>query len=88
MQHKINFQPPKKLVSLKSRLAGSGSSKPVDVEVNRSLKVGDTVLHEKFGQGHISFIEGAWPEAKATILFSDAGEKKLLLKFAKLALIS
>ncbi len=85
--HKVNFQPPKKLVSLNSRLAGQ-NAKPVDVEVNRALKVGDQVLHEKFGQGNISFIEGVWPESKATITFANVGEKKLLLKFAKLNLVN
>ncbi|MGZ3882907.1 MAG: ATP-dependent helicase, partial [Bacteroidia bacterium] len=80
---KINFQPPRKLVSLNSRLAGQ-STKPVDVEMNRSLKPGDLVLHEKFGQGTITFIEGVWPEAKASINFTNAGEKKLLLKYARL----
>lgn len=80
---KINFQPPKKLVSLNSRL-GAPSTKPVNLESNRSLKPGDLVMHEKFGQGKITFIEGVWPEAKATIDFANAGEKKLLLKYARL----
>lgn len=82
----INFQPAKKLVSLSSRLSNSttNSSKPVDTEANKTLRPGDMVLHEKFGQGTISDIEGNWPESKATIKFANAGEKKLLLKFAKL----
>lgn len=83
---KINFQPQKKLISLKSRLATQPVT-PVNTEVNQSLKVGDAVMHEKFGQGKITFIEGLWPETKATIVFSSAGEKKLLLKYAKLSLV-
>jgi DNA helicase-2/ATP-dependent DNA helicase PcrA len=43
-------------------------------------------MHEKFGQGKITDIEGNWPETKATIAFTNAGEKKLLLKYAKLIL--
>lgn len=83
---KINFQPAKKLVSLTSRL-GTTTSKPIDVEVNRALKEGDIVTHEKFGQGTITQMEGHWPETKATIQFLNAGEKKLLLKYAKLSLV-
>jgi DNA helicase-2/ATP-dependent DNA helicase PcrA len=81
----INFQPAKKLVSLNSRTINQ-SSKPIDFEANKALKPGDIVMHEKFGQGRITDIEGNWPETKATIAFTNAGEKKLLLKYAKLIL--
>jgi DNA helicase-2/ATP-dependent DNA helicase PcrA len=84
---KINFQPAKKLISLNSRLANQTPGKPIDTDVNRALKLGDVVLHEKFGQGQITDIEGTWPESKATINFMGAGEKKLLLKYAKLSLV-
>lgn len=84
---KINFQPPKNLISLNSRLAKQALTKPVDTEGNKALKIGDVVLHEKFGQGQITDIEGAWPESKATINFMNTGEKKLLLKYAKLNLV-
>lgn len=81
----INFQPAKKLVSLNSRLMNNPAPTPIDTDLNRSLQNGDVVFHEKFGQGTITLIEGHWPESKATIKFAAAGEKKLLLKFAKLA---
>lgn len=81
---KINYQPTKNLISLNSRLAKQAATKPVDTEGNKALKTGDIVLHEKFGQGQILDIEGAWPESKATINFMNTGEKKLLLKYAKL----
>lgn len=87
-EQKINFQPQKNLISLNSRLAKQATtSKPVDAELNKSLKIGDVVAHEKFGQGQILDIEGSWPESKATINFIQAGEKKLLLKYAKLNLV-
>lgn len=82
----INFQPAKKLMSLNSRIINT-PPKPIDTEFNKSLQTGDTVFHDKFGQGTINEIEGKWPESKATILFIHAGEKKLLLKFAKLSRI-
>jgi DNA helicase-2/ATP-dependent DNA helicase PcrA len=81
----INFNPPtKKLVSLKSQL-NSSNSKPVDINFNQNLKVNDVVLHEKFGRGQITILEGKWPETKATIQFENNGVKNLLLKFARLA---
>lgn len=73
---------PKKLIRLNSGL--SKSFTPVDTGLNKSLMAGDTVLHEKFGRGKISHIEGIWPETKATIFFEKDGNKSLLLKFAKL----
>ncbi len=84
---KINFQPPKNLISLNSRLAKQALSQPINTEGNKLLKIGDVVAHEKFGQGQITDIEGAWPESKATINFMNTGEKKLLLKYAKLSLV-
>jgi len=56
----------------------------VDVALNQSLVTGDLVFHEKFGGGKIINLEGRWPETKATIHFDKAGDKSLLLKFAKL----
>jgi DNA helicase-2/ATP-dependent DNA helicase PcrA len=83
----INFNPPqKKLVSLKSQL-NTPSSKPVDINLNQNLQVNDFVLHEKFGKGQITILEGKWPETKATIQFENNGSKALLLKFARLARI-
>ena len=83
----ISFNPPqKKLISLKSNL-NSTPSKPVDISLNQSLQLNDFVLHEKFGRGQITILEGKWPETKATIQFEGSGTKALLLKFARLAKI-
>jgi len=80
----INFNPkPKKLISINSRLSTSAFA-PVDSGLNRSLRQGDLVMHEKFGRGQITFLDGVWPETKATIEFEKAGSKNLLLKFARL----
>lgn len=51
-------------------------------EVN--LKVGTRVIHDRFGRGKVTSMEGEPGDEKAIILFDNAGEKKLLLKFAKL----
>ena len=51
------------------------------------IKVGDRVVHTRFGQGLIVNMEGAGSNKKAIIKFDEVGEKKLLLKFAKLTKI-
>jgi len=52
------------------------------------IKVGMQVRHTKFGDGKVLSIEGQQPNTKAIIFFKNAGEKTLLLKFAKLNIIS
>jgi DNA helicase-2/ATP-dependent DNA helicase PcrA len=44
-------------------------------------------LHSKFGNGVIENIEGVQPNVMASINFVGFGEKKLLLKFAKLQVL-
>jgi len=43
-----------------------------------------TVKHERFGTGKVVQLEGVFPNTKATVIFNEAGQKQLLLKFAKL----
>ena len=81
----INFSPPKKLIPLAKRMAETNT--PADNSANASLRVGSVVEHEKFGIGEITFIEGVYPNAKASIQFRDSGEKNLLLKYAKLKVV-
>lgn len=54
----------------------------------RNLKVGDKVEHQRFGRGIIEEIEGLAASRKATVLFENAGSKQLILKFAKLKILS
>lgn len=83
-KHGIGFSPAKKLISVNSRLGNVNTGKPVDLSLNKDLKVGDQVIHEKFGRGAVASIEGVWPETKAIIQFEREGQKSLLLKYAKL----
>ena len=46
------------------------------------------VLHERFGKGKVLSVTGEAPNAKATVLFENAGQKQLLLKFAKLKILN
>ncbi len=48
------------------------------------FSTGDSVQHERFGNGKILSIEGQPPNTTATVEFDKEGSKKLLLRFAKL----
>ena len=72
---------PKNLKPLGKALGGSPAASSA---VQTDLKPGDRVRHERFGQGTVRSLEGAGAEAKATIVFDEIGEKKMLLKFAKI----
>lgn len=52
-----------------------------------SLAADKIVIHDRFGRGKVVSLEGEPGNVKATILFDNAGEKKLLLNFAKLKVI-
>jgi DNA helicase-2/ATP-dependent DNA helicase PcrA len=49
-----------------------------------SIVPGDTVLHERWGEGVVLTVSGAGDGAEATISFSDVGEKRVLLAYAPL----
>lgn len=53
-----------------------------------NLQVGMEVEHERFGFGKVISLEGNKPDVKATIFFKEIGQKQLLLKFAKLCIVS
>ena len=46
------------------------------------------VNHQRFGKGNVLSIEGKAADLKAEIKFETGGVKKLLLRFAKLEIIS
>ena len=62
-------------------------TKSADTADKLDLKVGYNVMHERFGKGKVVALEGT-PPTKATVFFPKAGNKQLLLKFAKLEVIS
>ncbi|NLO01804.1 MAG: UvrD-helicase domain-containing protein [Bacteroidales bacterium] len=48
---------------------------------------GMMVEHQRFGTGKVLRVEGVVPDKKAFVFFQNAGNKQLLLKFAKLKII-
>ena len=51
------------------------------------LQVGQVIEHERFGIGEVLKMEGTGDNCKATVKFRHAGEKQLLLKFARFKVI-
>lgn len=52
-----------------------------------ALSAGQRVEHQKFGFGTVSKIDANGSDRKAVIAFDDAGERTLLLSFAKLRIV-
>ncbi len=79
-----NFNMPKRKLTKMSDIPNKTkqtANKPVD------LKVGYNVKHARYGKGKVMALEGQ-PPTKATVFFPAHGNKQLLLKFAKLEVIS
>ncbi len=49
-----------------------------------AIAAGDTVIHERWGEGVVTTVSGMGDDAEATIMFSDMGEKRVLLAYAPL----
>ena len=77
---------PRKLVRIPST---SANSRPVSGggAVSGGVTPGQTIEHERFGIGEIVKVEGTGDNCKATVNFRNAGQKQLLLKFARFKVI-
>lgn len=71
----------KKVGSVSARNARSDQ-----LAAESDLKEGTIVYHDRFGRGKIISIDGEAPNTTALVDFDTSGEKKLLLRFAKLKL--
>jgi len=72
------------------RIAASGSPLEATSTLGGTapdLAEGMTVEHERFGKGKVIKMEGTAPDLKATVFFPSAGQKQLLLRFAKLTVV-
>lgn len=63
----------------KSSVAGNASV--------TNVQQGQLIEHERFGLGEVLKVEGEGDNAKATIRFKNAGDKQLLLRFARFKVI-
>lgn len=88
-REETTYQPPRKpdmavqRMQLSKSILPSGSQ-PFQGDDPEKITVGMMVEHERFGRGKVLNVEGKLPDLKAKVFFPNAGEKNLLLKFAKL----
>lgn len=84
----VRVIPPKRPFQPGNAAAGRTDATPFVADDPSRIQVGMQVLHERFGPGKVIELEGMLPDIKATVFFKDAGQKSLLLKFARLKIIS
>ena len=75
---------PRVLRKIPSASASAGASAS---SVGNGVHAGQQIEHERFGIGEIVKVEGTGDNCKATVRFRNAGEKQLLLKFARFKII-
>ncbi len=67
------------------------TSHPIDPNFKEGdvsgMKVGDKIQHIRFGYGQVLELDGNGPNKKAKIDFEKAGEKTLVVKFAKMRMV-
>jgi DNA helicase-2/ATP-dependent DNA helicase PcrA len=71
-----------------TRIREAGSIQSFEGDDPMKIVPGSTVEHQRFGTGKVLLIEGLPPDLKATVFFENAGQKQLLLKYAKLKIIA
>ena len=72
--------------NLKRVTPATSSSTPTSASV-MAVQPGQLIEHERFGLGEVMKVEGQGDNAKATIHFKNAGDKQLLLRFARFKII-
>ena len=68
--------------------ANTASTSPSAGGSAHCVQQGQLIEHERFGLGEVLKVEGEGDNAKATIRFKNAGDKQLLLRFARFKVLS
>jgi DNA helicase-2/ATP-dependent DNA helicase PcrA len=63
-----------------SRVGGSEGLMHEPIQIS----AGDTVFHDRWGEGVVISVSGSGQTAEATVSFEEAGEKRLMLAYAPL----
>ncbi|HEX6230903.1 MAG TPA: DNA helicase PcrA [Actinomycetota bacterium] len=85
---------PSELVRAIEEEESGGSVSPIRAAVEPGRRepirvaAGDTVRHDRWGEGVVITVSGSGSDAEATVRFEDAGEKRLLLAYAPLRKVS
>ncbi|MFN2590309.1 MAG: DNA helicase PcrA [Actinomycetota bacterium] len=91
-----NYNPPSRFLgeipaelvhSLESERKGRGETATARAPARETVSVteGDTVVHDKWGEGVVLTVSGTGERTEATIAFEDVGEKRVLVAYAPLA---
>ena len=67
--------------------ANTASTSPSAGASANRVQQGQLIEHERFGLGEVIKVEGTGDNAKATIHFKNAGDKQLLLRFARFKVV-
>ena len=65
------------------RSVQSSFTSSAPLPTGQQVAVGANIVHSRFGRGVVTAIEGTGLDTKATVQFENAGQKQLLLRFAK-----
>ena len=76
----------KRIIPVSQNPAVSRSAEPGKADTH-GVEVGRLIEHERFGRGEVVRLEGSGDNCKATVRFENAGDKQLLLKFARFKII-
>ena len=73
-----------------NKITGSEDKKSLSKSnlFDHKLTVGNIVNHHRFGKGEVIKVDGVGVDKKAEIKFQSVGVKRLLLRFAKLQIVS
>ncbi|MEX2398321.1 MAG: UvrD-helicase domain-containing protein [Balneolales bacterium] len=75
------------VTGVKKKSGAASTSVHYDTADVSQLQVGARVTHQKFGAGKIISSEGQGDKTKVVVFFQKHGQKKLMLKFAKLQVL-
>ena len=84
---KAQVIPPVQPMRTLKKVSSIASSRPVASPSSSALQVGSVIEHERFGIGEVVNLVGTGDNCKATVKFRNAGEKQLLLKFARFRIV-
>lgn len=76
---------PRNLKRVSSIVSSPGVASPGTA--GGGISAGQFIEHERFGLGEVLRVEGEGDNAKATIRFEHAGDKQLLLRFARFKIV-
>lgn len=84
-QETAHFSSPRNLKRVTE--ASAPVARPAASMSSAGVQPGQVIEHERFGLGDVIKVEGVGENCKATVRFRNAGEKQLLLKFARFKVI-